>query len=151
MRSRTRGANIDHLAVGPGGVTVIDTKTDHGKLQVDRVGGLFGPRRSCLLIGGRDQTRLIDGVENQIGRVRAALARPGIDTVEIRGALGFAEPDGVPVFGQLSVRGIVIDGPKPVARLARRPGEVSPEAIQSLWRPPRPRVPASLSCPPATA
>jgi len=33
------GANIDHLAVGPGGVTVIDSKTQRGKIQVDRVGG----------------------------------------------------------------------------------------------------------------
>ena len=54
-------ANIDHLAIGPGGVTVIDTNTHHGPIRVERVGGLFSPRRSVLLINGRDQTKLIDG------------------------------------------------------------------------------------------
>jgi hypothetical protein len=34
-------ANLDHLAVGPGGVTVIDSKTHRGEVRVERVGGLF--------------------------------------------------------------------------------------------------------------
>jgi Nuclease-related domain len=66
---RRGGANIDHLAFGPGGVTVIDSKPHRGKIQVDRVGGLFAPRRSVLLISGRDRTSLIDGVERQIAAV----------------------------------------------------------------------------------
>jgi hypothetical protein len=127
-------ANIDHLAVGPGGITVIDTKTQQGKLHVDRIGGLLAPRCTRLLIDGRDRTRLIDAVENQVEHVRAALARSRTDDINIRGALCFPEPAGLPLFGQLSVRGIMIDGPKPVAKLARRPGQLSPEAIESIWR-----------------
>jgi len=68
--SRRGNANIDHIAIGPGGVTVIDTKTHRGNIHVDRVGGLFSARRSVLMIGGRDQTSLIDGVERQIDLVR---------------------------------------------------------------------------------
>ena len=34
-------ANLDHIAVGPGGVTVIDTKNYQGKVRVERVGRLF--------------------------------------------------------------------------------------------------------------
>jgi hypothetical protein len=49
-------AKIDHLAVGPGGVTVIDSKTNNGAVRVDRIGGLFSSRRAVLLIGGRDRT-----------------------------------------------------------------------------------------------
>jgi Nuclease-related domain len=45
---RQGNANIDHIAIGPGGVTVIDAKTHRGKIHVDRVGGLFSARRSVL-------------------------------------------------------------------------------------------------------
>ena len=59
-------ANLDHLAVGPGGVTVIDSETHRGEVRVERVGGLFADRHSILKIAGRDQTKLIDGVERQV-------------------------------------------------------------------------------------
>jgi nuclease-like protein len=115
-------ANIDHLVVGPGGVTVIDTKTHKGEIRVDRVGALFSDRRSILLIGGRDRTSLIDGLERQIQIVRSALARGGAQDVEVGGALCFPNPDGLPLFKKLTIRDIAIDGTKPVAKLARRAG-----------------------------
>ncbi len=103
-------ANLDHLAVGPGGITVIDSKTHRGEVRVERVGGLFTDRHSILKIGGRDQTKLIDGVERQLKLVAAALRSAGFADVDVRGALCFPDPDGLPIR-QLSVRGIVIDGP----------------------------------------
>jgi hypothetical protein len=126
--------NIDHLAIGPGGVTVIDTKTHKGKIRVERVGGLLSPRRSVLRIGGREQTGLIDGVERQIELVRAALVRCGEHHVEVCGALCFPEVGGLPVFGHLSARGIAIDGSKAVAKLARRPGQLSSDDVDRIWR-----------------
>lgn len=126
-------ANIDHLAIGPGGVTVIDSKTHCGKVEVDRLGGLFGPRRTVLLINGRDHTTLIDGVERQIGHVRSALSRAGYEDIDIRGALCFPHVDGLPLLGQLTVRDIVIDGPKPVAKLAARTRNMPDEMVSQLW------------------
>jgi hypothetical protein len=127
-------ANIDHLAIGPGGVTVIDTKTHGGDIRVDRVGGLFAPRRDVLLIKGRDQTKLIDGVERQIGYVSAALHDLGAPELDIRGALCFPNVDGLPLFRQLRVREVIIDGPKPVSKLAARSGPMSVEDIERVWR-----------------
>jgi hypothetical protein len=127
-------ANIDHLTVGPGGVTVIDTKTHKGEIRVERVGGLFTDRHQVLLIGGRDRTELVDGVERQLASVLAALTRPGADRIEVRGALCFPNPDGLPIFRQLTVREIVIDGPKPVAKLARRAGPLDHEQIDRIRR-----------------
>ena len=124
-------ANVDHLAVGPGGVTVIDSKTHRGEVRVERVGGLFTDRHSILKIGGRDQTKLIDGVERQVKLVAAALTRVGFGDLDIRGALCFPDPDGLPLR-QLSVRGIVIDGPKPIAKLARRAGPLSADQVDQL-------------------
>lgn len=130
---RHGNGNIDHLAVGPGGVTVIDTKTHRGKIRTDRVGGLFSPRRTVLLIGRRYQTRLIAAVERQIEYVRSALN--GIDDhVDIRGAICFPNADGLPLLGQLVVRDVIIDVPKQIARLAQRPGPLSDEAIDRVWR-----------------
>lgn len=126
-------ANLDHLAIGSGGITVIDTKTHRGKIQVDRVGGLFAPRRTVLLIGGRDRTTLIDGVERQIGFVRSALDPAVYQGIEIRGALCFPIVDGLPLVRQLAVRDIAIDGPKPVAKLAARPGVMTAEEVFRLW------------------
>jgi hypothetical protein len=127
-------ANIDHLAVGPGGVTVIDTKTHKGEIRVERVGGLFTDRHEMLLIGGHDQTKLIDGLERQLHLVRTALGRVGADQIDLRGALCFPDPDGLPTFRQLTVRAIVIDGPKPIARLIRRAGPLDSEQVDRIWR-----------------
>jgi Nuclease-related domain len=94
--------NLDHLTIGPGGLTVIHTKTNHGKVSVERVGGLFTPRRAQLRIAGRNQTRLIDAVERQIELVGAALARAGESDIDIRGALCFPNVDGLPLLRDLS-------------------------------------------------
>ena len=60
-------ANIDHLAVGPGGVTVVDTKSTHGHVQLVTFG--FFRRRELLLVNGRDRTRHLDAVQRQITTV----------------------------------------------------------------------------------
>jgi hypothetical protein len=126
--------NIDHIAVGPGGVTVIDTKSYKGKVRVERVGGLFSPRREILKINGRDQTKLIDGAEKQIQYVESALRAAGHERVDVRGALCMTELDGLPLLGSLSVRGILIDGPKRAAALAKRRGELSTDTVTEIWR-----------------
>jgi hypothetical protein len=126
-------ANIDHIAIGPGGVTVIDSKTHHGKLRVDWRGGLFAPRRDVLLIDGRDRTGLIDGLERQIGYVRSALGPIDPDEqIDVRGALCFPNVDGLPMFRHLAIRDILIDGPKPIAALARRQGTLSAGDIERI-------------------
>lgn len=136
-------ANIDHLAIGPSGVTVIDTKTHHGDIRVDRIGRLFAPRRDVLLIKGRDQTKLIDGVERQIGYVRAALRDLGEVELDLRGALCFPNVDGLPLFRHLSIRDVIIDGPKPVSKLAARSGALSCDDIERVWRALSHRFPAA--------
>jgi len=126
-------ANIDHIAVGPGGVTVIDTKTNRGPVRVERVGGLFAPRRSALMIGRHDRSGLIKGVERQIGYVKSALKRAGHVDVDVRGALCFPDPDGLPLVRQLKVGEIIVEGPKPIAKLTQRPGAFDTETIDRMW------------------
>jgi hypothetical protein len=127
-------ANIDHLAVGPGGVTVIDTKNYRGKVRVERVGGPFSARSEVLKIDGRDQTTLIDGVERQIQHVADALRAAGHDGIDVRGALCMIDVQGLPLIRSQSVRGVLVDGPKQAAALANRTGDLPPEKVELLWR-----------------
>lgn len=96
---RGRG-NIDHIAVGASGVFVIDSKNYNcGRVSV--TAPLFAKPK--LLIGGRDRTNLIDGLDRQVDAVRAALAAAGVDA-PVAGVLCFT--NGVlPTFGTPRIRG----------------------------------------------
>jgi hypothetical protein len=130
--SASSRANIDHIIIGPGGVTVVDAKYLQGNIRVDRVGGPFSGRRTRLLVGGRDRSRLIDGVKAQVAAVARVVARGGHPEVDVRGALCLADVGGLPWFGTLRVGDVLIDGPRRVARLARRPGSVTPQQVDGL-------------------
>jgi hypothetical protein len=124
-------ANIDHLAIGPGGVTVIDAKNYEGKVRAEVRGGILRRRTEHLLIGGRDQTRLVEGLKRQVDLVRTALERAG-KSADVRGVLCMADVDGLPMFGHPCVDGIAIDGPRRVAKIARRPGSHSAADVERL-------------------
>lgn len=129
-----RKSNIDHIAIGPGGITVIDAKNIGGKVRKDRVGGLFVDRHDVLMIDGRDRTGLVRKVERQIGVVRRVLDKIEESSVDVRGALCFADVHGLPILRSQSFDGILADGPRPVAKLAKRPGPLTPEHVEVLWR-----------------
>jgi hypothetical protein len=124
-------ANIDHLAIGPGGVTVIDAKNYQGKVRTVVRGGILRRRTEHLLIGGRDQTRLVDGLRRQVDLVRAALEQAG-ESADVRGVLCMADVNGLPMLGHPCVDGIVIDGPRHVAKIARRSGSHSLADVERL-------------------
>lgn len=63
--------NIDHIVVTPAGVWVVDTKRYKGVPSLRVEAGLFRPRVERLFVGGRDQTRLVDGV---LGKIQEVLA-----------------------------------------------------------------------------
>jgi nuclease-like protein len=132
-RLAARGhANIDHLAVGPGGITVIDAKALRGKVRIETVGGLFGERRRLLRVAGHDRTRLVRAVQAQAELVRERLAGSGLDAIEVRCALCFADTDGLPWLGRLELDGVVLAGPRRVAKLARRPGSLGETDVRRV-------------------
>lgn len=119
---RLSRANIDHLVVAPSGVWVVDAKTHRGQLQVRRSGGLLTPRVERLLIGGRDQTTLIEGLARQVDVVAAELARVEAH-VPVRGALCFVGTE-LPWPGE-TIGGVPLLGRRGLARLVRRPGDLA--------------------------
>ena len=116
-------ANIDHIAVGPAGVYVIDAKRYRdAKVEVRRTGGLFRPVVEQLFVGGRDRTKLVTGLAPQVSAVYDALADlPEGQDVAVHPVLAFVDSL-LPLFGSLEIAGVPVVGPKGAAKLARRPG-----------------------------
>lgn len=73
-------ANIDHVAVGPAGVFVIDAKKYTGQVEVRDVGCRFRADER-LYVNNRDRTKLVDGVA----------AAPAREVVAGRGRVNVAD------------------------------------------------------------
>ncbi|MCW2535957.1 MAG: hypothetical protein JWQ26_1656, partial [Modestobacter sp.] len=133
LRTPGTKANIDHIAVSASGVYVIDVKNYTGMVRVDWEGGLLSPRRYKLLVGRRDATKLVAGVQRQVELVRDALAGdPHLpDDVPVTGVLAFFDADW-PMFPPDRVEGIRLEGPKSTGNLVLRDGPCTPWGIAMI-------------------
>lgn len=123
-RIRGTRANIDHIVIGPTGVWVIDAKRYMGKrpaLEVE--GGIIRPRVESLRIGGRDGTKLVQGVQSQVERVTAALEEA---VPPVTGVLCFLEADWSLIGGSFSVDGVHVVWPR---LLVQRMMDAAPQPI----------------------
>jgi hypothetical protein len=126
-------ANIDHIAVGPGGVYVIDAKVVRGPVTLRRTGILR--RHTRLAVGGRDRTSMAHGMAHQVEVVHRVLARrPGADGVAVTPAV-------VLVGGELSrfgrartVHGVWTGRPRELVALVRRPGPLDATDVVRVAR-----------------
>jgi hypothetical protein len=125
-------ANIDHLAIGPSGVTVIDAKRYRGKIELRRGGGLLSARVERLFVGGRDRTSLVDGLRGQVAAVRRVLAAAGAAELDVTAVLCFVDVDGLPLVSRLAIDEIAIEGPRRAARRAARPGPLAGDAVERI-------------------
>ncbi|MGH2905255.1 MAG: nuclease-related domain-containing protein [Solirubrobacterales bacterium] len=128
-RPGTVHATIDHIAVGPGGVTVISSKDLSGKVRVNNAGGMFGPRMDMLTVNSRDHNALVRAIEQQVEAVKDVLALRGLPHIEVRGAICISNGDGLPLFRRLKVRGVPIDDAKGVAAVTTREGSLNSETV----------------------
>jgi hypothetical protein len=131
-------ANIDHLAVTTETVWVLDAKRYKGKVET-RGGGLLSSRSPELYVGGRNQTKLVEGVKRQVETVRSLLSPLVVELgmkspPEVRGGLVFINAefglftspfavDGVWVgWGKAARRGLAAqaEGQLPIDPIAKR-------------------------------
>lgn len=102
-------ANIDHLAVTATGVYVVDAKRYVGKRPALRIeGGILRPRTERLMVGSRDQTKLVDGVLKQVKLVRSIVD----ERLPVVGVLCFIESDWPLLGGAFSISGVDVVWPK---------------------------------------
>lgn len=120
--------NIDHLAVAPSGVWVIDAKRYKGTAEVQK--SLFGEAK--LKIDGRDKTKLIVGLGQQVELIRSFVETIESE-VEVHGALCFVET-ALPHFGTLRLHGFPLIRPKALARMLNAKGNLVPEQRKFLTR-----------------
>jgi len=127
-----RRANIDHIAIAPAGIYVIDAKHYRGEPRVDTIDGA---RR--LFVGAADATELVDAVRWQARAVDAILGESG---VPVRAILCFVGASWS-ISNGLLIDGVGVTSPDRLVTLLRAPGPLDATAIAEL----RARLDAALS------
>jgi len=125
-------ANIDHLAVAPSGVYVIDAKCYRGKIEIRKPLG-----DTKLFIAGRDKTKLVEGLARQVEAVQAAIAlieKP----LPVQGCFCFLNPagqaggSGIPLLRTLSVSEFPLFSPRRLSKRLNQPGDLGPEEAREV-------------------
>lgn len=119
--------DIDHIAITPSGVFVIDAKDVAGRVEIQRP--WFGQPK--LLISGRDRTKYIDGLDRQVAATRHALTAAGHEEVAVQGVLCFTKAD-LPLIGTLEMRGHLLLYRKALAKRLTASGPHDTAAIDAL-------------------
>lgn len=126
-------ANIDHLAIAPSGVHVIDAKRYKGKIEVRKP--FFG--EETLVIGGRDKTKLVESLKSQGDAVQSALDSIG-QLAPVHTCFCFINPSGqsdgsgIPLIRTLSIESCPVYYPRRLAKRLNQPGELDGDQIQLL-------------------
>jgi hypothetical protein len=132
LRDPGSRANIDHVVVCPSGVVVIDAKRYQGRPQLRVEGGMLKPRQERLVVGGRDRSRLVDGVLGQRDLVRAALG--DANELPTKPVLCFVGADWPLIGGDFQTRGVHVLWPKRLISLLAEPGPLTESGIALTHR-----------------
>ena len=128
-----RRTNIDHLAVAPSGVFVIDAKRYKGKIEVRNP--FFGD--PSLFIAGRNKTKLVEGLARQRDAVRSALAE-AIPEMPAHACFCFLNPagqaggSGLPLLRTLSINGFPLFYPRRLSKHLNAPGALTAESRREV-------------------
>lgn len=126
-----RKANIDHIAVGPSGVWVIDAKNYTGRVERRDVGGLFRTDFK-VFVGGRDQTKLVAEMAPQVAAVAAVLQEvSAFAELPLRGALCFTSSNwGLLNLGKpFAIEEVLVTYPGGLRDAIRKSADLTPETI----------------------
>jgi hypothetical protein len=116
-----RRANLDHLAVVPSGIWVIDSKHYRGMLERRDVGGWFASRPR-LFVAGRDKSPLVTSARRQRALVAEAIgAGP-----PVRVALCFTGVEVALFTRPFTLEGVLVTWPRALAKALEAPGPLDP-------------------------
>lgn len=135
-----RTANIDHIAVTPSAIWVIDAKRYlDKKVEYHDAGGLFRTDER-LLVGGRNRTKLADVMTDQVETVSGVLVKVGVEAT-VRPMLCFVGSTWGLFAKPFMVRGVAVAWPLALPEVLGRPGPNDGEDIQRLARTLAPSLP----------
>jgi len=128
----TRAANIDHLFVASNGVWVVDAKSYKGKVEKRDVGPLW--RQDIeFFVGGRNRTKLVDGLALQLKAVRAALEPdPAYAELTIRGVLCFVDSEWGLFARPFEVRDVTVLYPGALRDRLKKNGSLRRETMERI-------------------
>jgi Nuclease-related domain len=113
-------ANIDHLAIGPGGVFVIDSKQYRGRLQLDPSGGLWHGRYPLA--------PTLQAVSFEADQAAVVLPDPGLPVVPIVAVHGAQVP-----WGKVVMNGVpVVSARRLPSMLRALPAVLGPERVAAV-------------------
>lgn len=124
-----RQSNIDHIAVAPTGVYVIDAKQYRGKIRREGQ-GFSAP---MLKVKGRNRTKLLEGLGRQLAVVREVLVAGGHADVLVHGVLCFTTGD-LPRRKTLSIGEYLVLDLKRLGKQLDADGPMSAPAIEEIAR-----------------
>jgi Nuclease-related domain. len=119
-------ANIDHIAVAPSGVYVIDTKRHQNKLVEDRI--RRGP--AALHVGGSSKPQMVEQMQRQVDAVRKAF------DVEVRvvPVLCFIDANWRLFNKSFQVDGVYVCHPIVLRKWVGRNGPLTIDGVEDLNR-----------------
>jgi hypothetical protein len=127
-------ANIDHIVVCASGVYVIDAKKYKGRPTLRVEGGLIRPRSEKLLVGSRNHTQLVIGVQEQVSKVEGTLRSAGLPGVPVLGMLCFVDADWPLLGGDFTIGGVTVLWPRRATKYLVRAGPLAPDQIDRVFR-----------------
>jgi hypothetical protein len=122
--------NIDHIAVAPSGVWVVDAKVRSGRVRRRDVGPWWRRDRR-LFVGSRDESGMAQGVAQQAQLVRSVLADPAIPVAAVLCFVGaewgsFARP--------FRHDGVLVVWPRRLGRIVTQPGSLEAADVERIAR-----------------
>lgn len=125
-------ANIDHLVIAPSGVFIVDAKNYRGLVENRDKGGWFSVDYR-LYVGGRDRTKMLQGLERQRDAVRAALGEAHA-AVPIWKTICFVDADWPFFAAPLDFDGVHVLWPRELGKRLRAGGPLDTDAIRAIER-----------------
>ncbi len=127
----TRG-NIDHIAIAPAGVFVIDAKHYEGLIQIRDRGNFFRSDQR-LYVGLRDCSALADGLGWQVEAVMTALREGGVDPLPpVSPVLCFVDGEWPLLRAPNSFRGVRLEGTRSIRTLLQSSDSLDAATVARL-------------------
>ena len=123
-------ANIDHIAVTPAGVWVIDAKRYKGHVARKNVGGWlrYDVR---LFVGRRDCSKLVEAMSKQVAAVRKALGDDWAH-VPVRPMLCFVDAEWQWFAKPFELGGVLVTWPRAARESLVQPGPHPPDTVARI-------------------